>query len=322
MFSMTPQDPFPPGAACAQGGWMQRHRTLGGVPVALQLWADDRARGAAAMARVLTEWQRLERRFGAQRADSELALVNARAGAVPVRISGELCRLVARARWLAQRTQGLFDVTAAALPPADAPADDLVLARAAQAIGWQHLLLDPVGPTLQFGRPGLRLALGALLRAHAVDAGAVCLQRLGVQHAWLRVGDAQRVLGDRRGRPWVLPLPHPADPDAVLAALPLHGRALCTVDADAAARLRDPRSGRTVQPQPLVAVAAGEGPLAAAWARALQLLGPERGLPLLAAEDGIDALVLDAAGHLHLTPGLQGASRAAAAMPAAARVRA
>lgn len=318
---------FPPdlaGAACAQGGWMQRQRLLAGLPVAVQLWADDRAHGAAAMAQVLAELQRLERRFGGTRADSETAVVNARAAAEPVRISGELCQLVARARLLAQRTQGAYDVTVAGLPRHDHQADDLVLARAAQGIGWQHLRLDPLGPSLHFARPGLRIALGSLLRAHAVDRCAALLQRHGVQHGWLRVGDAERVLGDRRGRPWTLPLKDPRDTDAVLAWLPLHDRALCSVDAAAAARLRDPRSGRPVQPLPCVAVAAADGPLAAAWARAVHVLGLERGLALLAAQDEVDAVVLDADGRLHATAGLQALQgpRWLAPQPEPERVRA
>ena len=69
---------------------------------------------------------------------------------------------------------------------------------------------------------------------------------------------------------------------------------------------------------------APDGPLAAAWARAVHVLGLERGLALLSAQDDVDAMVLDAEGRLHATAGLQALQgpRWLAPQPEPERVRA
>lgn len=53
--------------AFAQGGWMQRAQVVMGRSVTVQPWADDRSRGAAAMAAVMAEMQRIARRCDPQR---------------------------------------------------------------------------------------------------------------------------------------------------------------------------------------------------------------------------------------------------------------
>jgi thiamine biosynthesis lipoprotein len=148
--------------ALAQGGWMQREQAVMGTAVTVQVWADDRTRGAAAMAAVMAEMQRIDRCYSPHRADSELSIVNAAAAQAPVRISDELFQLVARAQEFSRLTGGAFDITYASagvlydyregvLP------DDISLARAVQAIGWRHLQLDPMTPAT---------ALHAARRAH------------------------------------------------------------------------------------------------------------------------------------------------------------
>jgi len=312
--------------ALAQGGWMQREQAVMGTAVTVQVWADDRTRGAAAMAAVMAEMQRIDRCYSPHRADSELSVVNAAAAQGPVRISDELFQLVACAQEFSRLTGGAFDITYASagvlydyregvLP------DDISLARAVQAIGWRHLQLDPLTPALRFTRPGVRIDLGGFAKGHAVDRCCALLQRHGIRHAIVSAGGDSRVLGDRRGRPWTIAIRDPRRPDGVVALLPLQDVAVSTSgdyercfvrDGVRHHHLLDPRTGRSPSHVRSVTIVAPDGLSAEALGKAVFVLGVERGLQLVEQRKDCDAVVIDADGRLHCTRGFESLQPAAA----------
>jgi thiamine biosynthesis lipoprotein len=300
----------PRSGTAPQGGWMQREQLALGQALTVQLWAEDRARGAAAMAAVLAEMQRLERAFSARRAGSELALINAAGAQGPLLLSAELCALLGRALSFSRATHGAFDVTVAALAVLPDARDELTLARAQQAVGWRLLQFDPLQSSLRFGRPGMRIDLGAFLQGHAVDRGIALLQRLGIAHAIVSVGPHSRVLGDRRGKPWTLAIRDPQHADAALALLPLQDLAASTA---APGRVLDPRSGRVAAAGTRsVSVIAPEASTAAALAQAVCVLGPEQGLALIESLADVELVLADPEGRLHLSSGFESLQPAAA----------
>ena len=317
--------------ACPQGGWMQREQAVMGTAVTVQLWADDRARGAAAMAAVMAEMQRIDRCYSPHRADSELTLVNTLAAREPVRISDELFQLVARAVDFSRQTQGAFDISYASAGAlydyrAGIAPDDISLARAVQAIGWRQLQLDPLVPSLRFGRPGMRIDLGGFAKGHAVDRCVRLLQRHGIRHAIVTAGGDSRLLGDRRGRPWTVAIRDPRDAEAVVALLPLQDVAVSTSgdyercfvrDGVRHHHLLDPRTGRSPAHVRSVTIVAPDGLTAEALGKAVFVLGPERGLELVERQAGVDAVVIDAEGTLHCTRGFESLQPPTRVLPAA-----
>jgi FAD:protein FMN transferase len=319
-----------------QGGWMQREQAIMGTSVTVQLWADDRTRGAAAMAAVMAEMQRIERRYSPHRADSELSTVNAAAATKPVRMSDEFFQLVARAQEFSRLTQGAFDITYASAGAlydyrAGVLPDELSLARAVQAIGWRHLQLDPLTPAIQFTRPGVRIDLGGFAKGHAVDRCIALLQRHGIRHAIVSAGGDSRLLGDRRGRPWTIAIRDPRNADAVVALLPLQDVAVSTSgdyercferDGVRHHHLLDPRTGRSPSHIRSVTIVAPDGLTAEALGKAVFVLGVERGLRLVEQQDGVDAVVIDGDGRLHASRGFETLQSPTTLVPADERARA
>ncbi len=316
-------------AANARGGWMQREQQLMGCALTVQLWADDRSQGAAAMAAVSAEVQRIDRLLGGRRADAELATAGAAAVVQPVRLGDELFRLLLRAQALARLTQGAFDVSCGALvdlyrAQGEHVPDDLRLARALQDCGWRHLLLDQGGGWLRLLRPGMRIDLVGLRRGYAVDRSIVLLQRLGIRHALVSAGRDSRVLGDRRGSPWTLTLPDigpGADPLAApLALLPLHDAALACATPDGSGGgpgVLDPRSGARPAGLRSAHVVAPDSLSATALAKALLVLGAERGLALAEQVATVEVVLVDDDGRLLCSSGLQAVQAPALLRPAA-----
>lgn len=296
--------------AIARGSWMAREQPLMGAAVGVQLWADDRTRGAAAIAAVMAEMQRIDRRYSVRRADSELSLVNAAAAAQAVRVSDECFQLLARAQEFSRLTQGAFDVTRAGtgVTPGQAlPIDARAAAHTLQTLVWRQLQLDAMAPSVRFASAGVRVDLGGFARAHALERSIALLRRHGIRHARVAAGADTRLLGDRRGHPWTESACERIDADTARVLLPLADVALSTAGASAGPGRPQGADGPGAdQPAPVccVTVVAADALTAHALSQALLVLGIERGLRLVE-QQGAQALIVDGDVQLHASRGLQ-----------------
>jgi thiamine biosynthesis lipoprotein ApbE len=129
-----------------------------------------RAAGEEALAEIV----RLESRLSASQAASDLAWINAHAGMRAVKVEPRTFTLLQRCIELSEETGGAFDVTAGTI--------------ARPRAGCRHLHLDARWSTIRFGRPGMRLDLGAAATGYAIDAAVAILRSRGVQAALLHGG--------------------------------------------------------------------------------------------------------------------------------------
>ena len=290
-----------------------------GTAIRAELWCDDVAAAAAAAHAVMAEMHRIDRAMSPHKADSELSRINRDAGRGAVSLSAEMTTLLARAAAFSALTQGAFDITYAAAGQlydyrARVHPDGDALAQAQAAVGWRHLELDERAGTVRFLKPGMRIDLGGFAKGHAVDNAAALLVRRGIRHAMVSAGGDSRVVGDRRGRPWMIGVRHPRRAEnEVVAMLPLEDASVSTSGDyercfdEGGTRfhhLIDPATGRSPQGVHSVTVIADDGLTSEALSKAVFVLGVERGLALVEAQRGVDAVIVDAAGALHCSSGL------------------
>lgn len=311
--------PARPRAAAAPAGWLRREMDCMGTRVAVELWADDRAQGEAAAEAVMAEMQRIDRCMSPHKADSELSRINRGAGAEAVPLSVEMARLLDKAIEFSRWSDGAFDVSFASAGAlydyrAGVAPGEAALARARAAIGWQDLLLDRAARTLRFGRPGMRIDLGGFAKGHAVDNCVALLRARGIRHAMVSAGGDSHLLGDRRGRPWMVAVrdPRRGSTEAV-AVLPLQDVAVSTSgdyerfferDGVRHHHLIDPATGRSPRGLRSVTILAEDGLTAEALSKTVFVLGRPRGLALVDALPGVDAVLVDDVGQLHYSTGL------------------
>jgi thiamine biosynthesis lipoprotein len=283
------------------------------------LWADDEARGQAAIDAVMAEMHRIDRTMSPHKRDSELSRINRLAAEQPVRLSTEMFGLLERALTFSALSGGAFDISYASVGQlydyrARVAPGAAALAAARAAIGWRGLKLDRAARTLAFAHPGMRIDLGGFAKGHAVDNAVAILTRLGIAHAFVSAGGDSRVIGDRRGRPWMLGVRHPRQADGVVALLPLIDTAVSTsgdyerfFEADGVRHhhIIDPATGRSPTALHSVTILAADGLTAEAMSKTLFVLGLERGMALIESQPGVDAIVIDADGRLHYSTGLQ-----------------
>jgi FAD:protein FMN transferase len=289
---------FAPRAAAAPPAlahWWVREEQVLGIPVHIELWCDQPRAGAAHVAAVLEEVQRVHRLLAPHSAASELARINREAAHHAVALSAEMAHLLGCGLALAQWSEGALAITN-------------------QTGGWQHLVLCEQRRTLRFLRGGLRLVLDGLAQGHAADQACAVLAARGVQHAVVAVGDSRRVLGSRQGRPWQVlvaaPVGQAAQPTHAAAHAPIHApadqpvappadqplvqppTAALTVQLQAGRALSTARgaSRNPLQPSPLCTTAvAGDALTSSAVCQTVQALGRERGLALACSLPGVQA---------------------------------
>jgi thiamine biosynthesis lipoprotein len=264
---------------------------------------------------------RIDRAWSPHKAGSELSRINREAARRAVPLSEEGYTLLDRALAFSEATEGAFDISYAAVGrlydyrEGRAP-DAQALAAARACVGWRGLELDRRTKTLRFAREGMCIDLGGFAKGHAVDNAAALLARRGVRHAFVAAGGDSRVIGDRRGRPWGLAIrdPRGAVTDHV-AVLPLEDTAISTSGdyercfiapgGERVHHLIDPARGSSATRARSVTVLGPDGLSCEAWSKALFVHGAAAGLALLARHEGLDAVIVDADGALHLSPGLQ-----------------
>ena len=303
----------------AAGGWFSRDAAIMGTAIHVELWADRRGDAEMALEAVMAEMHRIDHRYSPHLPGSELSRLNRSAARAPFTVSDEMFQLLTRAQGFAERSDGAFDISYAAVGRlydyrrGIAP-DESALAAARQLVGWRGIQLDPATRSVRFARDGMCIDLGGFAKGHAVDGAAARLRALGIRHAYVSAGGDSRVVGDRRGRPWSVAIRHPRRADEVVAVLPLEDVAVSTSgdyeryferDGVRHHHLIDPATGRSPSQLHSVSIVAEDGLTSEALSKTVFVLGVERGLAIVERTPGADAVIVDAAGRLHFTSGLQ-----------------
>jgi thiamine biosynthesis lipoprotein len=304
--------------ASPSGGWRRREEAIMGTAISVELWSDDVLGGESAIDAVMQEMHRIDRTMSPHKADSELSRINREAGRAAVPISAEMARLLSRANDFSQLSGGAFDITYAAVGHLydyrqRIRPDEATLAQARSAVGYRNLMLDMRDRTVRFARAGMRIDLGGFAKGHAVDNAASILRHRGIRHAIVSAGGDSRVIGDRRGRPWTIGVRDPRRAGEMAAVLPLEDTSISTsgdyeryFDADGVRfhHVIDPATGRSPASVHSVTILADDGLTTEALSKSVFVLGVEKGMRLIEAQRGVDAVVVDASGALHYSSGL------------------
>jgi thiamine biosynthesis lipoprotein len=250
-------------------------------------------------------------------AESPVVELNRRAGAGPVPVPPEVTAILRDSIAFSRLTGGAFDVTVGPLVElwTDAArrnrlpaAGELAAARA--RVGSDKIRLDR--DTAELGAPGMALNLGGVAKGWALDRMAERLRARGVTSALLDFGgSSQLAIGAPEGEPGFRLLLHGARDDYA-GTLLLRDRALSVSGSlgqwsEIAGRryghVIDPRSGEPLTVARQAAVVATSAALAEALSKALLVLGPERGLALIASQPGALAVLIEADGSRIASPG-------------------
>lgn len=298
-----------------ESGEVRRTRFLMGTTVEIIAAGQPAEALETAVGEAFTEMQRLVRLLGSGETDSDPVRVNRSEN--PVEVAPETAELLKLGLHIARLSEGGFDLGLGRLKSlwgieTDAPGvpETGKVAEVLAATGPGSIVLDGKQVTT---RPGVELDLSALAKGYIVDRAAEVLRQHDVRRGAINAGGDMYLLGQPDGRPWRIGIQHPRDRSAVVATLQLSNRAVVTSgdyeryferEGVRYHHLFDPRTGFPARRSQSVTVVGPTTVLADALATTLFVLGPARGLALLQAFPGYEALLIDAAGRQHASPGL------------------
>lgn len=303
----------------AVAAWYRADAPIMGTNIQVELWADSEATGNKATSAVLAEMERINQAMSPYIATSELSRLNARAANEAVKVSQELFDLVALSVSFSEQTQGAFDITFASVGflydyRQRIKPDATAISELLDSISYRHLQLDAVGRTIHYANKDVKVDLGGIAKGHAVDNAVTILKGMGIEHALVTAGGDTKLLGDRRGRPWIVGIRDPRNGERQAVVLPLENTALSTSgdyeryfenDGVRYHHILSPKTGTSAKNVQSVSIMGPSSTQNDALSTAVFVLGLERGIALINRIPEVDAIVMDNNRKLHYSNGLQ-----------------
>ena len=306
----------------AQAKWHGDNQDIMGTKVSVTLWHDDENIAEAAVQAVMAEMRRIDAHFSPYIETSELYQVNQLAPKAnarnPLLISPELAFIIDKSLYYSRVSDGAFDITFASLAryydyrkkltPSEQQREELL-----PAINYKLIHLDEDNHTVWFEHPKVYIDLGGIAKGYAVDNAIAILKARGITHASVSAGGDSRVLGDKKGRPWLVGIKNPRA-DKVAITLPLENTSVSTsgdyeryfVDehGERVHHIINPRTGKSAQGVNSVTILGPLGIDTDALSTTVFVMGPEKGLALINRLPGFDAVIITTQGKVLYSNGL------------------
>jgi thiamine biosynthesis lipoprotein len=314
--------------ACGKEPLYQEEGFVFGTRVEVSVYGEDETHARQAVATIMQEFQRLHELLHAWKPSALSRLNTAFASGKAVAITPELEAMLRDAAQLSEQSGGLFnpaigglvklwgfhaDEYKSALPDAI----QLAALVAAQPQMRQISVLSNFDSKTASSNRAVQLDLGGYAKGYALDRAALLLKQQGIHNALINIGGNVLALGTHGSRAWRVGIQHPRKPGP-LATLELReGEAIGTsgdyqryfeLDGKRYCHLIDPRSGQPVQGVQAVTVltrGARAGVLSDAASKPLFIAGADAWLAGAQKMQLSEALLIDAAGTVHLTAAMQ-----------------
>ena len=302
-----------------EAAWFDRTEAIMGTRIYVQLWAEDATKGNEAIDAVMAEMRRIDELMSHYKPESELSQINERANREPVQVDKELFELIKLSTYYSQITEGAFDITYASVGylydyPKHVHPTEAQIKSALPGVNWRNMLLDEAQHTVRFEHPGMRIDLGGIGKGYAVDRGVAILKARGIDHAVVTAGGDTRIIGDHMGRPWLVAIRHPDNPQKVVTRIPLSDAAMSTsgdyeryFDEDGVRyhHIIDPHTGHSASKVRSATIIAPTATQTDGMSKTAFVLGPEKALEIINRMPEYDAVFVTPQGKVLYSNGLR-----------------
>jgi thiamine biosynthesis lipoprotein len=321
-------DAAAPPAPARKAGPVARSFAVMGTEVRFTIWTAEDARAGRAIEDAQAEIQRVEKLMTdwdrPEWGPSDVVRVNAGAGKQAVKVSDETIAVVQQALEMSKRSEGAFDITFAAmkglwkfdedLEPKVPPREEIERRR--KLINWRDVVVDRKAHTIKLRRAGMRLGLGGIAKGYAVDRCATVLRNQGFTDFMVQAGGDLYVSGKKGQANWMVGVRDPrGGPASIIARMPIQDHAFSTagdyerafvLDGKRYHHIIDPKTGYPATAAREVTIFAPTAFLADALDDAVFILGPKKGMALVASFPDCAALIVDAKNNVWTSKALEG----------------
>ncbi len=266
----------------------------------------------------------IEDELSVNKGGSQIDALNAAAGKAPAALGPDALAILKRDLDLSAWSDGAFDPSVGPLVKLWGIGTDHArlpepreIAAAKRLVGWKDIELDAGRGTAYLRRKGMALDLGSTTKGFAADEVARLIREAGVKKAVIDLGGNVLVEGSRPdGKPWRIGLQDPftSDRGAYLGVASLTSRTMVTsgvyerffigADGKRYHHILDTATGYPVDNGLMsVTVITPRSYDADGFTTTIFALGRERGMALAKAR-GVDAILVDAAKKVYMSPGV------------------
>ena len=305
-------------ASAANAEWFKEKSAIMGTEITVEVWHDEKQKAQQCVDNVFKEMWRIDALMSPFKENSELTKVNNMAKDHAVVIGSELFELLKKSIKFSELSEGAFDITFSSIGylydyrEGIQPTDEMIN-KNLTAVNYRHIQLNTEERSVRFKKQGVRIDLGGIAKGYAVDNAVEVLKRCATEYGLVTAGGDSRILGDKKGRPWMMGIQHPRKKNEVAVVLPLSNAAISTSgdyeryfikDDQRIHHIINPGTGKSADKSWSATVIADDALTSDALSTTLFVLGAEKGLELINKLEGIDAVIIDASGNMHYSSGL------------------
>ena len=292
-----------------------------GSPFEITIVATDSIQGNEFATMAINEVKRIENLISDWIPTTQISKVNQNAGIQPVKVDNEVYELVERAIKVSKLTNGAFDISYASMDKIckfdgsmkTMPTEEAIK-KSVEKVGYHNIILNPKDTTLFLKNVGMKLGLGGIGQGYIADKIKTLLQSKGCISGIINVsGDINTWGKQLDGNPWTIGIVNPMNKNKVFATFPLDDSAVETsgsyekfvsFNGKRYSHIIDPRTGYPAQGIVSISVFAKQTEIADALATGVFVLGVEVGLDLINQLKGIECVMVDDKGKIHVSKGI------------------
>lgn len=304
-------------------------RMLMGTVVEITFPDGDSPAVAEAAEAAFTEIKRLEEIFSSYKKTSDISKITASAGKGPVRVDPGVVEVVEKAIYLSRLSGGAFDPTFGPLGAiwrfngevSSVPSPEEI-ADALKYVGYGRVIVDRESFSVGLKTTGMSINLGGIAKGYIVGLAAGKIRAMGVERAIVRAGGDMFVFqntrqnsGQKSGKAIKIGIRHPRKPGKLIGSISVTRGAVATSgdyerffikDGRRYHHIIDPSTGYPATGSRSATVVTEDPALADAYSTAVFILGPVKGMAMVEASEGVQAVIVGPGGEIHLSSGLRG----------------
>lgn len=207
-----------------------------GTIAEIQFYGDEKTAQKAADI-VKKKFDEIEKTFSIFDPSSEVSRLNSNAFDAPFQCSEQLWKLLDRARFFHELSDGSFDISCAPLmelwgfyrKQGQLPKKDEVEA-SLQRVGLDKIIFDDKNHTVKFAVPGMRLDFGGIAKGYAVDLAADAAKATGIKAGIINLGGNLKCLEEPppKKKTYTIGIRDPFNKNAVCGTVELLGKSCST----------------------------------------------------------------------------------------------
>jgi thiamine biosynthesis lipoprotein len=292
-----------------------------GSPFEITVVAKDSVQGKKFTDIAINEVKRIENQISDWIPTTQISLVNKNAGIQAVKVDTEVFELVERAIKISQLTEGAFDISYASMDKIwkfdgsmkEMPSEEAIKKSVAK-IGYKNIILNKVDQSIFLKLPGMKLGLGGIGQGYIADKVKAVLIANGCSSGIVNVSGDINAWGKQSNQnPWTVGIVNPINKNKVFATFPLENSSVETsgnyekyvmFNGIRYSHIIDPRTGYPATGIVSVSVFSKQTEIADALATGIFVLGVEVGLDLVNQLKGIECIIVDDKGKIHVSKGI------------------